>query len=82
MVAASAPQKLAGRSLFGKFAAMAASRASARQKPSKAAAFIGDHLLTALALGAGVADAFLHGNTWGLASLVPALLVLDFKVRG
>lgn len=80
MAATAAPS---GRSLFGKIAAVAAVRAAARQRrPSRAAAFIADHLLTAAALGAGVTDAFLHGNGWGLGSLVPALLILDFKIRG
>jgi len=46
------------------------------------AGFIADHLLTAAALGAGVTDAFLHSRGWGLGSLVPALLILDFKIRG
>ena len=80
MAAVSAPD---GRSLLGKLARVAGERAAVRrQRPSRAAAFISDHLLTAAALGAGVADAFLHSRGWGLGSLVPALLILDFKIRG
>lgn len=80
MAAVTAP---GGRSLFGKLAAAAAQRAAVRtRRPSRAAAFITDHLLTACALGAGVTAGFVHGETWGLVSLVPALLILDFKIRG
>lgn len=78
----SAPQ-LTGKSLLGKVALAMKARAEARGgRPSRVAALVGDNLLTACALGAGVAAAFLHGDTWGLCSLVPALVVLDFKVRG
>lgn len=80
MAAVSVPS---GKSLLGKLAGAAAQRAAVRrQRPSRTAAFISDHLLTACALGAGVADAFLHSRGWGLGSLVPALLILDFKIRG
>lgn len=79
MAAVTAPS--GGGSLIGKVASLAAARAAARQKASKVAAFIADNLLTACALAAGVTDAFLHSRGWGLASLVPALLILDFKVR-
>lgn len=71
-----------GGSLLGKIAGAAAARAKAARKPSRTAAFLKDHLLTACALGAGVAAAFLHGDTWGLGSMVPALLILDYKLRG
>lgn len=79
MAAVTAP---GGSSLLGKVAGVAAARAAARKRASRVAAFLADNLLTAAALGAGVAAAWLHGETWGLCSLVPALLVLDFKVRG
>jgi hypothetical protein len=73
----------AGSSLLGRIAAVAASRARAKGRRPRLAALVTDHLLTVAALGAGVADAFLHGGTaWGLGVLVPALLILDFKLQG
>ena len=71
-----------GSSLLGKVAGLASARAAGKRRASRLAAFIGDQLLTTCALGAGVTAAFLHGDTWGLCSLVPALLILDFKIRG
>ena len=79
MAVAAAPSS--DGSLLGKVVSLASARAAARQRASRLAKFIADNLLTACALGAGVTDAFLHSRGWGLASLVPALLILDFKVR-
>lgn len=72
----------ARRSLLGIAVDAVAGRARRKGRVSKLAAAVNDHLLTVCALGAGVADGFLHGPTVGLAVLVPALLVLDFKIQG
>lgn len=63
-------------------AAALGSRARAKGRTSKVASLIADHLLTVTALAAGVTDAFLQSRTLGLAVLVPALAVLDFKLQG
>lgn len=85
MATVTAPSRgsLTGKSLLGKAVLLAQARARAKGRPSRLAALVQDHLLTTVALAAGVADAFLHGGTlWGLGALVPALIVLDFKLQG
>jgi hypothetical protein len=59
------------------------SRARRQGRTSRVAVAVQDHLLTVCALTAGVTDAFLQGGTaLGLAILVPALIILDFKLQG
>lgn len=73
----------AGHSLLGKIAGVASVRARLKGRTSKLGAAVSEHLMTVAAFGAGVADAFLHGGTlWGLAVLVPSLLILDYAIRG
>ncbi|HEV2375848.1 MAG TPA: hypothetical protein VGS19_27235 [Streptosporangiaceae bacterium] len=80
MAAVTAPG--ARRSLLGMVLGAVQGRARARGTTSRLAAAVQQHSGTFLAMSAAVADGFLHGPGWGLGVLVPAILVLDFKIQG
>lgn len=83
MVAAAAPQKLAGRSLIGKFSGLLAARAKARNgRPSRVAGFLADHTGTLSALGFADAACWHWGHPAGLIGTAVCVLVAEFKVRG
>ena len=69
-------------SLLGKFARAAASRAAAKQRPSKVAAFLADHTGTMAALGFADSACWHWGTTAGLIGTAVAILVAEFKIRG
>lgn len=80
MAAVTAPGR---RSLIGAALGVLTARARAKGRSSRVAHAVADNFLTVVALGAGVVDAFAQGGmALGLAILVPALLILDFKIRG
>lgn len=79
MAAATAPS---GRSLLGKIAGLASSRARAKGRQSRVAAFIGEHLLTVAAMGAADTGMWHLGPLAGWLSVGASLLVIDFKLQG
>jgi len=79
MAAVTAPS---GRSLLGKLAGAAAQRAAAKQRPSRAAAFLADHTGTLTALGFADTACWHWGTTAGLIGTAVAILVAEFKIRG
>jgi hypothetical protein len=70
------------RSLIGMALGVMQSRARAKGRASRLVVAVQQNAGTFLAMSAAVADGFLHGPGWGLGVLVPALLVLDFKIQG
>lgn len=79
MAAVTAPS---GRSLLGKFAASASSRARARGQRSRLASFIGEHVMTVAAMAAADTGMWHLGPLAGWLSVAVSLLVIDFKLQG
>lgn len=80
MAAVTAPS---GRSLLGKIASAAASRAAARGRiSSRAAAFITEHALTMVALGFADTGMWHLGPVAGWIATGVSVLIADFKFQG
>ena len=80
MAAVTAP---AGHSLIGKVVSALSARSRAKTgRPSKVAAFVGDHIGTMAMLGFADAAAWIHGDTWGLIATAACIAIAEFKVRG